>query len=55
MRTRRGQFGKMRAQLGIGKHHVNAAVMQDVTHLGRFQKIVDGHNDGARVQNAKDR
>ena len=43
----------MRAQFRVRDHHVNSAVVQDVTDFRGFEEIIDGHHDRVRVQNAK--
>ena len=53
LRTCGGQFGKMRTQLCAGDEHVRAGIIQDVTHLGGFQEVVDGHDHAAGRQNAE--
>ena len=45
----------MRAKIVIRDDEVRASVVQDVTHLGRLQEIVDGHDDGAGMKDAKER
>ena len=49
------QRGRVHGEFILGDEHVNAAVAQDVIHLVRLEKIVDGHQHGARAQNAEDR
>ena len=43
----------MNTQFLVGDQHVDARVVQNVTDLGRLEEIVDGHDDGAGVQNAE--
>ena len=45
----------MRRQFRVGDEHVRAGIVQDVTHLGGFQEIVDGHDHAAGRQDAEHR
>ena len=53
-RPRRFEFCRVRAQFRIGDDDINSTVVQDINDLRRLQKIVDGHDDRARLQNAED-
>ena len=39
----------------FGDQHVRTGVRQDVGHFSRLQKIIDGHDDTAGLQHAKNR
>jgi hypothetical protein len=41
------------AQFRVRNHNVNAAVVQNVINLGGLEKIVNRHDDCARLQNSK--
>ena len=45
----------MRPQLIIGNQNIDACILQHVIHLCRLQKIIDGHDDTAGLQHAKNR
>ena len=49
------QSVSVRRQFRVGDERIRAGIVHDVTHLGRFKEIVDGHDHAAGRQNAEHR